>query len=247
MNKSFAEVYSKVEDLLISTRAIKKFMKFINKSHERLENDYSRLISVYEHCKSTVFSNEFKNHIVYMRNFLDFNEEVIRGTRVAHNSLKRLSLEIKSKLEILKIEKKSISQMKNNKYENQVIEIIGRCNELESGCYIIAKDTITQAVNSHLYALKHVLIGSIISVKSDDQFSAELEQSTTKRKSENKKARDSAVFNSLSQSKSNRKAENKRLRDSVMMKALSQNETNSVHYPNTGYAPMKLRSVDEEL
>jgi len=153
MEPTLSPVANKVNSLLSGTRIVKKFMKGANKIHTRFERDYLKLASICDSSKCINFKDTFENHLSYVKSFLKFNENIINQTQSAYEMLKRATLELKSKLSILKVEKKTMKKMKNN--ENTE-DILRRCKELLSEAGQKTKVYVEEAINSHLFALKSV-------------------------------------------------------------------------------------------
>lgn len=126
-------------------------MKGANKIHIRFERDYLKLASICDSSKCLNFKETFENHLSYVKSFLKFNENIISQTQSAYEMLKRATLELKSKISIIKVERKTMKRMKNDENSN---DIFRRCKELVSEAAQKTKVYVEEAINSHLFALK---------------------------------------------------------------------------------------------
>lgn len=75
-------------------------------------------------------------------------------TQMAYETLKRTSLELKSKISIVKVEKKTMKRMKNDKNDENIKQIIKRCKDLLLDTSKLTKIHVEDALNSHLFSLK---------------------------------------------------------------------------------------------
>ena len=159
MDISLSPVSSKLSSLLTGTRIVKKFLKGANKIHVKLERDYISLSSICDASKCLNFKDIFLDHLAYVKSFLNFNDQIIKSTRNSYEILKRSTLEIKSKISILKVEKKSLKRMKSEKNEENSLEILKRCKNLSHEMSLKVKNSVEEAINLHLLSLKHLKFG----------------------------------------------------------------------------------------
>jgi hypothetical protein len=160
MELSLSPVSSKLSSLLIGTRIVKKFLKGANKIHVKLERDYFGLSSICDPSKCMNFKDIFLDYLGYIKSFLNFNEEIIKNTRTSYEALKRATLEIKSKISIVKVEKKSLKRMKSDKNDENSLDILKRCKDLTDKTSLKVKQNVEEAINFHLISLKHMKFGS---------------------------------------------------------------------------------------
>lgn len=182
MDNPVLALSSKVDSLLFGTRAVKSFIKGAYKAHQKLENSYSKLITASALTKSQSFKEIFESHIAYTKSFLSFNDEIIRSTRVAYDSLKRLAFEVKSTLSLLKIEKKNLNRIKKDNQESQISVLTDRCSTLVRNITETVNTRVKEAINSHLSSLKHVKTSTIALIPNEN-FSEILEKSEIMQKS----------------------------------------------------------------
>ena len=176
MITSIKEILSNVENLLEGTRAIKKFIHGASKAHSHLECDYIKLMNSLN-IEKYQFITKLGSYKEYLNSFLKLNENIIKTTKNTYESLKRLIVELKSKLEILKIENKNIKRLKNEIDDEYSLEIKSRCDLLKKESLETTKKIIKKALDDHLYSLKSIKIGNL-NMESD--FSQELENSRVK-------------------------------------------------------------------
>lgn len=159
MELTLSPVSSKLNSLLAGTRIVKEFMKGANKIHTKFERDYLKLASICNPSKCANFKDLFENYLSYIKSFLRFNNNIITQTQIAYETLKRTSLELKSKISIIKVEKKTMKRMKDDKNDENMMQISKRCKDLLSDTSQLTKKHVEEAINSHLLSLKSLKKG----------------------------------------------------------------------------------------
>lgn len=160
MERTLSPARSTLEQLLQVTRKVKKVIKGAHKIHSKLEKDYVKLINSCEIQACPDLSKLIGTHTSYIKSYLNYNQEVIRSTRISRDCLKRLVLDIKSKISIVKVEKKSLSRLKGENPDRQIEDILSRCQLLVSNCTNHVKTDLSCAVDTHLSSLKFLTSGN---------------------------------------------------------------------------------------
>jgi hypothetical protein len=162
MQEDLKTAFVNIEELLSGTRMIKKVFKGLGKSHTKLKSDYVKYISACNINKQPVFQKILESYKKYIKSFVNFNDKAIEAINSSYGSLKSLAFELKSNLSVLKIEKKTIEKIKNDPNEaskKNCSDIINRCEDLSRSSLENASLRVTDAVNSHLFALKCIRKG----------------------------------------------------------------------------------------